>query len=528
MLRRVVFTLALALLFVVTLTTSNALALTRSEVVARAKAWTNKHVPYSQSRIHWGYRADCSGFVSYALALKKPGYTTVALSNTMRPVGKRDLKPGDIMVARGVHTVLFGGWANKERTKYIAYEQSASSGSVHRVTPYPYWKAAGSYVPKRRPGLNDDSTRVATASLRNELIRRRSDFNGDGVSDISFLYDRPDNIRSLWRFYSTRSRFNPVSVWAGNTGAFDAKSAKKTSGDFNGDNIADSAFLYRNPDNSSSIWIFYSSRGRTVRTVKVWTSQPGGFDWERVKMASGDFNGDGRDDLTFLQGSYDKRSTIWVFLSKKDGSFSPYKWWQGAPGAFDWERAKMVPGDYNGDGRTDIAFLYNYVNSPSTMVIFTTNRNGGFSSRVWWRASPGTFFANRIKMVSGYFNADNYADIAMFYDESNDSSSVIILYSNGGHTLSPKKKWASVPGMFIWSRAKMMSGDYNADGLSDLAFLYGYSDGHSSAWMFENSSARGFTPRAWWVGIAGRYNWNGAMSIDQDLTEDSTASQTLY
>jgi len=518
------FSFALALLFVMALPGSDAFALTRSEVINRAKAWTDSRVPYSQTRTFKGYRADCSGFVSYALSLKKPGQTTVTLAKTMKPIRKQDLKPGDILVASGVHTVMFGGWANRERTKYVAYEQSASSGSVRRVTPYPYWKGAGKYAPKRHPQIKDggsSSSGTSLSSLRAKLIRKKSDFNGDGLSDIAFLYDSPYDRRSLWHFYTAKAGFSPVNVWTGNYGAFDAKRAKMTSGDFNGDNIADTAFLYRNPDNSTSIWIFYSNRGgRSVRTANVWTSKPGGFDWERVKMASGDFNGSGRDDLVFFHGDYDGRSAIWMFLSKKDGGFETRKWWQSEVGAFNWERAKMVTGDFNGNGLTDLAFLYDYVNSPTTMWVFTTNKSGGFSPRVWWKANPGTFLANRIKMVSGYFNADNYADIAMFYDEPSGRSSIITLNSGGARFVNPSKKWTSEPGAFKWDRAKIMSGDFNGNGLSDLAFLHGYANDQSVAWMFENNSGSSFFPRRWWTGVAGNYNWEGAMSIDQGLTED--------
>lgn len=150
-LRRVLLTFGLALLLVVTLSGGNAFALTRTAVVKRAQAWTNTGVPYSQARRYLGYRADCSGFVSYALGVPAPGATTTSLYGMTRPISKTALQPGDVMLSRG-HAVLFGGWANRQRTRYIAFEQSSSRGGVRRETPYPYWN--GSYGPRRHVGIS--------------------------------------------------------------------------------------------------------------------------------------------------------------------------------------------------------------------------------------------------------------------------------------------------------------------------------------------------------------------------------------
>jgi hypothetical protein len=424
--------------------------------------------------------------------------------------------------------VLFGGWANKEQTKYVAYEQSSSTGSVERVTPYPYWKGAGSYAAKRHPAVDVGGEITVSRGgertlppLRDKLTRQQSDFNGDGVSDLSVLYDGASNKRSLWRFYSNKSKFNAVSVWSGIEGVFTMQNSKKTSGDFNGDNIADTAIFYRNPDDTSSIWVFYSSKSRNIKVTMPWTSRPGQFDWERVKFASGDFNKDGRSDLTLFDGTSAQGSALWVLLADKDGGFVMSKWWQGEPGAFDWDNAKLLSGDYTGDGRSDLAFLYDYAQSPTAIWVFASKGNG-FSPRIWWKSASNAFLADRVKMVSGYFNRDDHADISVFYDEPNGSTSIIALYANKAGNFVPRKRWTGEPGAFSWKQAKIISGDYNADGLSDLAFLYGYLDGHTRAWMFKNDSSNRFLPSTWWTGVAGNFNWAGTMVADPDANNEQS------
>ncbi|MGW1262644.1 peptidoglycan-binding protein, partial [Streptomyces drozdowiczii] len=62
-------------------------------MINRARTWLTANgghqVPYSMQRV-WkdGYRQDCSGFVSMALALGKPGLNTVGLASSSSGVTK--------------------------------------------------------------------------------------------------------------------------------------------------------------------------------------------------------------------------------------------------------------------------------------------------------------------------------------------------------------------------------------------------------------------------------------------------------
>jgi len=97
-------------------------AITRAQVIKRATTWVKKRVPYSQSGYYRGYRRDCSGMVSMAWNLKR-SYTSRTLGSVARRVSKSKLRPGDAIHTPG-HVAIFGGWANRSHTKYIALEQS--------------------------------------------------------------------------------------------------------------------------------------------------------------------------------------------------------------------------------------------------------------------------------------------------------------------------------------------------------------------------------------------------------------------
>lgn len=134
--------------------------ISRTEVLARAKYWTDRRVPYSMSRYTGDpqgrqYRTDCSGFVSMAWHLSS-SLSTVTLPNVSHRIGKSDLRPGDILLKGGPgsagasgHVVIFRGWANSAHTSYYASEESGSHGAIARTIPYPYFSGYGTFVPYR-------------------------------------------------------------------------------------------------------------------------------------------------------------------------------------------------------------------------------------------------------------------------------------------------------------------------------------------------------------------------------------------
>jgi putative cell wall-binding protein len=151
-----------------------AFGLSRTEVMARARRWVDLQIPYSQTfyrdtegataTASTGWRCDCSGFVSMAWRTSRPGYSTRSLHLISTAITRELLQPGDALVSYNNHAVLFGGWANAERTQYYAYEMSSSAsrnstptpdGTVVRVTPYPYWSWPEDrpYKPYRRTGV---------------------------------------------------------------------------------------------------------------------------------------------------------------------------------------------------------------------------------------------------------------------------------------------------------------------------------------------------------------------------------------
>ncbi|WP_018544908.1 peptidoglycan-binding protein [Streptomyces sp. LaPpAH-108] len=130
-------------------------ALTRTQIINRAKLWVDAQVPYSTTR-YWsdGYRQDCSGYVSMAWGLLSNEWTG-SLAQFGVKITKDELEPGDILLfhntadpQNGSHVVIFGGWTDYTRTAYTGYEQTPPH-TRRQSTPYPYWNNTTKYVPYR-------------------------------------------------------------------------------------------------------------------------------------------------------------------------------------------------------------------------------------------------------------------------------------------------------------------------------------------------------------------------------------------
>lgn len=109
----------------------------------------------------------------------------------------------------------------------------------------------------------------------------------------------------------------------------------------------------------------------------------------------GDFNGDGRSDVLFLEGT-----NYVVATPNGDGSWSSYTAPVGTWGVFGWGPGPVAVGDFNGDGKSDLVW-HNYGTSNPA-------QNQG-----WYLAlSTGTGFADRVPMstkggVVSYLDLEN-------------------------------------------------------------------------------------------------------------------------
>lgn len=163
----------------------------------------------------------------------------------------------------------------------------------------------------------------------------------------------------------------------------------------------------------------------------------------------GDFNADGKDDIvTFVM---DSGADVWVSLSN-GSAFGTSSVWHGSFG-FPGEQVKV--GDFNGDGKDDIATAV--MNSAGHVYVATSSGSAFVNSQLW----NGHILSGEVYQT-GDFNGDRKDDLAIFTKGSTNDA--LVQLSNGS-SFGNAQTWHTN----IASGSKVpLVGDFNADGYDDV------------------------------------------------------------
>ncbi|MDB5306227.1 MAG: hypothetical protein JWO38_429 [Gemmataceae bacterium] len=158
-------------------------------------------------------------------------------------------------------------------------------------------------------------------------------------------------------------------------------------------------------------------------------------------IAVGDFNGDGRDDMAVVNQAV--AGTVTILPGNADGTFQP-----GVSYAAGTSPVAATAGDLNGDGKLDLVVV------GAGVTVLLGNGDGTFGA-------PTTYAAGLVShsVKVGDFNTDGKLDVATM-----SANFANLLPGNGDGTLQNATS-ISVPGNNI----NLVVGDYNHDGNLDMA-----------------------------------------------------------
>ncbi len=461
-------------------------------------------------------------------------YHEGSLFRTLERLKTIDTYVGSTLVAR--YTLDYAYSPTTNRSQLVSLEKCDGSNVCLPKTMFTYQAAPA----------NQFSVVTNVAGQDNQWhhnIPVIGDFDGDGLADV------------FWRHVDTSQRSSlpaTAAIWLSN-----GDGTVQTIGNVNGQNgqliqYAPSAADFNGDGLSDILWSDQDQYGSSYTNMVVWlsngdgtftqvnTSATGGSPAAPTlhghRMYSADFNGDGKTDLFFnhtdLYGRTSAPGTRFILLSNGDGTFQTVSNVNGQDGAFaGWSPST---GDFDGDGLSDILWMGAgiYGHSDSTLTIWFSQGDGTFT-QVNTSANGGSPAAPALNghlRSSGDFNADGKTDLLFSYSDiygrTAGVATRILLLSKGDGSFHQISNVNGQDGSIVGFAPK--AGDFNGDGLADVLWEMTGQDGHVigdlNLWIGKGDGS--FDHQTGVSGITSS-NLNGHLSTIGDFNGDGS-SDLLY
>jgi hypothetical protein len=307
------------------------------------------------------------------------------------------------------------------------------------------------------------------------------DFTGDGLVDIVVLSDFPSQMVVLPN--SPAGFLAPIVTPL----SFDVQFGTIVAGDLNHDGKLDVVIAY-----GANLAILLGNGDGTFQAPTIIP-----FTGIITDVLLADFNGDGILDLAVAEQSLGGADDVRVMLGNGDGTFqSPRRFWAG-PFPF-----ALAVGDFNGDGKLDLAVVSQYANTQGDNHVYVLLGNGDGTFQRFIKFPAGM---SASALVVGDFNSDGKQDILV---GNYFTTRLELLSGNGDGTFGAPQK-VSVPD----SAYDLVAGDFNGDGKLDVAVgggnldvLLGNGDGTFKAAQVYNTSGPDKV-------VTGQFGLSGALDL---------------
>ncbi|WP_441238275.1 FG-GAP-like repeat-containing protein [Bradyrhizobium sp. 930_D9_N1_4] len=265
------------------------------------------------------------------------------------------------------------------------------------------------------------------------------DFDGDGRNDLMFFNDVTHGV-AVWTMDGTRVTASPQIGTINAAGGW----GYTGTGDLNGDGKTDLLFL-NSTTHGVAIWQLDGTKVTAAPQIGT-INAAGGWSYTGI----GDFNGDGKTDLLFLNPT-----THGVAIWQMDGTkitAAPQIGTINAAGGWSYTGS----GDFNGDGKTDLLFL-----NATTRGVAIWQLNG---TQITASSQVGTSAAGWHFQDTGDFDGDGKADLLWINDSTHDAT----VWLMNGNQIATNRSIGTINAAAGWHYDGLR--DFNGDAKTDLLF----------------------------------------------------------
>ncbi|HEY4096848.1 MAG TPA: fibronectin type III domain-containing protein [Baekduia sp.] len=273
------------------------------------------------------------------------------------------------------------------------------------------------------------------------------DFTGDGKSDLLAVTGTGNGQPSLYLLRSTgTSLAAPVLINQPPAANWKWDKLDWLSGDLDGDGKDDVIAIAKDSDGHPVVTWFRSTSTTTTPSVAdpvaVKDLPKPGWTVGATKWSVGDYNNDGKDDLFVASGGPAVPVAMYLLLATGSGALAnPTLVKQPPAASWKWDRLQFLSGDYDGDGKDDVIAVSRGGDGAPALSALRSTSSGSTASLadpVGLVSEPApSWNVDHLKWAVVDANGDGKDDVLGVSGSATDPSALYVFASNGSVLNAP-------------------------------------------------------------------------------------------